>query len=402
MSADSAPNEFGARLRELREAPPYWSRSDLARRIRETAHPDDEIPHVASLVASIKQWESGQHVPGRKYRPLLARALGSSEAGLWNNDAAAASPLLPSLPPENVAGGDYVAALRESCQALVTLDNTVGGTALVPVAVRLVSRAHAYLASGRHLPQVEHDLEAAVGEAGEIAAWLAYDADQQELSRRLINEALTVSRLAGDRAGELLGLSHLAMQSIYLRRSREALKIADRVLGGQRLSGRTTALFRIRQARALAQLGDLPAARDALRHAEALIYAGTDAKDPAWTWWIDPHELMWHRAMCHADTGQWEHAVEAAATTVETCRPGGARCAFNDHAHFLAALVHAHAWQEAEPVVAKLIDQASEVGSARTENLLRHLTDRITVTKGPSSTLTDSAEHLRQTLSATA
>ncbi|RBQ20288.1 transcriptional regulator [Spongiactinospora rosea] len=81
-----SPDEtFAARLRRLREAPPYWSRADLARRIRAVAHADDDIPHVSSLVGSIKQWESEIHMPGRKYRPLLARALGASEGDLFGD-----------------------------------------------------------------------------------------------------------------------------------------------------------------------------------------------------------------------------------------------------------------------------------------------------------------------------
>jgi hypothetical protein len=59
---------------------------------------------------------------------------------------------------------------------------------------------------------LESDLQAAVGELAQVAAWIAYDADQQELARHLTSEALLHSRLAGDRRMELFELAQLAIQ----------------------------------------------------------------------------------------------------------------------------------------------------------------------------------------------
>lgn len=378
-----------------------WSQTEMARRLTQAGQELGlALAQRESVIRRIRDWEAGRNRPKDPYPVLYARAFGVDEDVLFADAAASPALPLPSLPEGAPVTEEYVAALRDSCRALVTLDNTAGGTTLVPVATGLFTRAHAHLASGRYLPRIEHDLEAAVGEIGEIAAWFAYEADRQELSRRLITEALTVSRLAGDHDMEVLGLSHLAMQGIYLGRSREALKIAESVLAGRRLSGRMAALFHIRRGRALAQLGDMTAAHDALGHAEALVNDGIDDRDPAWTWWIDAHELTWHRAMCHVDASQWGLAAEAAAVTAETCRPGNARCGFNDYAHLLAALTHARAWREAEPVAAEVIKRAAEVRSARTENLLRRVADQIIhAAPGPPSTLVDSAEYLRQTLS---
>lgn len=66
------------------------------------------------------------------------------------------------------------------------------------------------------LASAERDLRAAVGELAQIAAWIAYDADQQATARSLTNEALLLSRLAGDRRMELFDLAQLAMQSVHL------------------------------------------------------------------------------------------------------------------------------------------------------------------------------------------
>ncbi|WP_131741248.1 XRE family transcriptional regulator [Actinomadura roseirufa] len=79
---------IGARLREAREAPPYWSRAEMARRLRAAADPRerDDLPHVPSLEGMIKQWEGGRYTPGRRYRPLYARVTGRTEADLFGNE----------------------------------------------------------------------------------------------------------------------------------------------------------------------------------------------------------------------------------------------------------------------------------------------------------------------------
>ncbi|GGV45227.1 hypothetical protein GCM10010182_82030 [Actinomadura cremea] len=84
MSADeidtktTARKALGARLRQVREAPPYWSRPDLARLLRAAADPRDRpgLPHVKTLAEMIKHWENGKHAPGDRYRPLYCRVTG--------------------------------------------------------------------------------------------------------------------------------------------------------------------------------------------------------------------------------------------------------------------------------------------------------------------------------------
>src|SRR5437868_238004 len=89
---------IGARLRAAREAPPYWSRADLARRLRDAADPRDRdrMPHVPSLTSMIKQWEAGKWVPNPRYRALYARAMGRTEDELF--------PLAPQAPAATSTG----------------------------------------------------------------------------------------------------------------------------------------------------------------------------------------------------------------------------------------------------------------------------------------------------------
>lgn len=361
--------------------------------------------------STISRWENGQSNPYDRQRRRLAEAL---EVPLEDLDWWLARDRQPGIldaafnagpaPWEGLSGSSrarartaddqYVTSVREGTQAMVALDSQYGSDDLVPVVVRAFRAAHGRLVSGRYESNVERDLQAAVGEAGELAAWVAYDANQQTVARQLNHEALLVSRLAGDSDMELFGLANLAMQSVHLRRPVEASRIAEQVLTS-RISGRTAALFHVRRARALAQLGERQRSLDALRQARALLADGISSRDPEWTWWVDDAELAWHEAMCLADIDDWPRAVDLFRQAYEL-RPAGKapRGRYNDLAHLLEAQTIVQAWHEAEDTMTDVASCIGDVGSARTTVVLLRSVDRITQAAAPSS-LTDQAEELR-------
>ncbi len=157
--------------------------------------------------------------------------------------------------PTQPIDGAYVEGVRNDGRRLIRLDTNHGGDDIARLAVRTYKGAYRRLASGLYAPSIERDLRAAVGELAQIAAWIAYDADQQATARSLTNEALLLSRLAGDRRMELFDLAQLAMQSVHLGQAGEALRLADEVIDSGPASSRVTAVYRIRRARALAQAG---------------------------------------------------------------------------------------------------------------------------------------------------
>ncbi|MCX9190434.1 XRE family transcriptional regulator [Carbonactinospora thermoautotrophica] len=282
-----------------------------------------------------------------------------------------------TLRREPPAGADYVVSIRENNQRLVAFNSVYGGDDLCRLALRVFSSAHRKLGAGAYQPGIQRDLEAAVAEAGEVAGWLLYDAERQGLARQVNAEALFLSRLAGDRSMELFVLGNMAMQSIYLHRAGEALRIADDVIGTGRLSGRVAALFHVRKARALAQLGDGPRAFDDLAKAWALLSDGITTRDPAWTWWVNECELTWHEAMCHAELGDWRHAVDLFWRTVDLCPADKPRGRYIYLAHLLEALVTLRAWGDAESVIDDVFGYVGEVGSARTAALLRKVVEHV-------------------------
>jgi tetratricopeptide (TPR) repeat protein len=294
---------------------------------------------------------------------------------------------------------NYIQEIRESSHHFVAIDGLYGGKDILPLALRVFQAAHSKLGNASLRPTIQRDLEAAAGEAGEVVAWLAYDADSQSISRQIIHEALLLSRLAGDREMELFELNHLAMQSLYLRRPREAMRIADDVLDEGRLPPRVVALFDIRRGRASAQYGDRERALRALDKARSALDSSITARDPKWTWWVDEAEVIWHRATAHAELGEWHDAV-LLFQEATSLRPSSRRSAFNNAAHFLDSLVRVHAWRDAEEtLINDVIPKTEEIRSMRTTNLLLRTIGRIEKSRDvATSTLVDSATDLRHLL----
>jgi tetratricopeptide (TPR) repeat protein len=375
------------------------TRHEVSRWERGERTPTDWLPHLSPVLGvPLEELERSVAIARQQRRAASADA-GGSLSGIVE----------PGNESDRPADASYVTAIRQTNQELITLDSRYGGNDVYQLAMRAFRTAHKKLGSGAYAPAIERDLEAAVGETGEIAAWIAYDADQQDASRQVIHEAMLLSRLAGDRGLELFELSHLAMLALHLRRSREALRIAEDITENVGLSPRVSALFELRRGRALAQLDARAPALSALDKAEATLSDGITSRDPEWTWWVDSAEIAWHRGIVHAELGEWLAAVELfnraaelrapRGTYAEPSRPKG-RAAFNDLAHLLEALIRAQAWQEGEPVITEMIGQASAIGSARTTHLLVRVIRRIQKADGATSTLTDAATDLRRILAA--
>ena len=406
---------IGARLRAAREEPPYWSRPELARLLRDAADQRvrDRMPHVLSLKEMIKQWETGKYVPNPRYRALYVRVTGRAEDDLFGVPTpGGASPVSNGDAPS-----DYAAIVRDTNQHLIVLDSRYGGTSIADLAVRAFTSARTALATGRHDAD-ERDLQAAAGETGEIAAWTLYDADRLEESRATTHEAMLLSRLAGDRSMELFELSHLALIDVHQRHSREAFRIAEHTIKGSTLAPRVEALFKLRAARALAQGGDRARALRTLDEASGALQESMHPRDPHWTWWLDSSELAWHRGILHMELGDLETAMpfldEAAhgrlardpyvptiqAGPVTACGQEWGRAAYNDLVHLLLALTMAGAWRETEALTATVADFTHEVVSARTVVMLQSAVRTVLRTRsgpgGPSSTLVDLAEQITE------
>ena len=294
---------------------------------------------------------------------------------------------------------DYVGTLRSRIRQLVDLDTTFGGDQSSEFALRLFRSVLRKLGSVHCDPGTERELYAAVGEIGEVTGWLLYDAGKHELVRQVNNEALHLTRLAGDRSIELLTLQNMAMHAGAVGRPAEALRIARMVLETSRLSPRLEALFRIREARALAQAGDDSAAKSSLRRARSLYLDGTRDGDPAWAWWIDDRELAWHEAVIHSHRADWSAAVDTFAASVEFTPIREVRSRYHHLAGLFNAQIRAHAWRDASDTLRRVVPLVDEIRSTRTATTLLEAMDyHDSVASSSASCMCDETRQLRDVL----
>jgi hypothetical protein len=295
---------------------------------------------------------------------------------------------------------DDLVDIKSSMQQMVSLDNRHGGAELTRLAGRLFRSLHESIGAGAHHPSIRKDLIATAGELAEITGWLAYDADEHDLVRRMNQEALYFTRLAGDTSIELLTLQNASMHAGFLNRPHEALDIANSVLEGPyRLTPRVRSLFLIRKARALAQGGDTSALQ-LIKEARSLHADGTSATDPAWTWWIDERELQWHEAMCRQVLGDTNQALDHFELSVEATPPHETRSQYLHRAYLLKAQTLSQSWDAAAETMKQLRPLTLHVASNRSMRIIRDALSAASDANGRRipATVLDEGEHLRRTL----
>jgi hypothetical protein len=266
---------------------------------------------------------------------------------------------------------EYLQAIRSHIHEIVAFDNRFGSADLIRLSTRFFRTLYDHLGAGTYDTKLERDLHSVAGELAEVVGWLAYDAEAHDLCRRMNQESLYFTRLAGDKTMELLTLQNSSMHAAAQGRPRGALQIALSVLeGSYRLSPRLNALFLTRKARALAQGGD-QSALALLPEIRSLFLDGVSNGDPAWAWWVDQRELDWHEAMIQRDLGLFSQAVDHFERSVMAIPPDEIRSQYVHRAYLLRAQVDNGTWDAAGQTIQQLIPLSKEVASPRAEVLLR-------------------------------
>jgi hypothetical protein len=337
-----------------------WDRPHLARELRRACGKDASAT-TESLVRMIRDWEHGTYRPRERYQLLLTRVL--------EVDLEPAVLPGPAALPASAAASEVAAQVRGCSAHIIALDTQFGARDMVDTVVR--AAAHAHRTACTRFP-ADREVLAAAAEAQQIAGWVAFDAERQDLSRRMSLEALLTARTAGDRSMEHFVLGQIAMQDIHLRQPAEAAQICDTALHEDAVQGSVRTLFTLRAARAAALMGEHARARDLISQTRSRYLDGPRSADPAWAWWLTEGEISWHHAMICADTGQWDQAAEnfaiAAAAEVSA---GYDRGASVSQASLLWALAHARAWDEAQTVLVRdVLPGRGGAVSARAERTL--------------------------------
>lgn len=377
---------------------PFWQAADRLLDARGVL-----LEHFDAAVASkreqAEQRRQAAHLPhvaeARRLRGARRSALPAPGSAASNGSPPIAA--ARSLPVTAYADATCLETVQQYIWHIVELDNRFGGTDLAPLAVRFFRSVHQQLGTGAYEPAIERDLQAAAGELAEVAGWLLYDADRQDEVRRLNQEALYFSRLAGDRSMELLTLQNSSMHAGFLGRPHEALQLARSVLEtSNRLSPRVKTLFLMRKARALAQGGD-DGAFKLFDQVRSHYQDGVRDNDPKWAWWVDERELAWHEGMAQLDLGYAAAAVEQFERSVYATAAHQMRGRYLHLGYLLGAQATVGAWRDAEATMQQLTPLVAAVASTRTVVLLGKVLPHLTASGAPGSTR-DTAEELQLTL----
>lgn len=347
-----------------------WDVHRLAVEMVRAAGPDATAT-TESLTRRIREWEAGRSTIRERYRLLLARVL-QVDAEVFVD--------------EPVTSVD-VARVRAITSNVIALDEMTGGADLLPMAVRTARSAHQAAQAS-----MSAEMASTAAEALQVAGWLAFDANEQLLARRLTSASVLTARAGEDRASELFSLAQLAMQDAHEQRPDQARQVCEHVLD-QSLSPRVRALFELRLARAEGQEGTPGRGVETLHRAVSRLRGESQDRDPPWVWWMTDAELAWHEAMIHADNDDWGRAGELFETALHGRPATYHRGAFNDASHCVHALVRVGSWQGARDVLATaVVPMLAQIRSGRTRALLvqvKHFAERA----GAPASVRELADH---------
>lgn len=293
-------------------------------------------------------------------------------------------------------GADDAQHLLDTIEHLVALDTAHGSAGLYSSAIRAFETVQARLARVGARDPDRADIHAALAEVGEVAAWLAYDSEHHDDSRRVATEAMVVAQTVGDTSMERFIISHLSMQATYLGRGAEGLALADRVIAEQPRSRRVVGLMRVRRARALAKLGDGRRALGELEIARRELAGGIGPDDPTWSWWLHDAEMAVHESRIRSLAGDGVGAVTWSERAVLALPARQGRDQALYRAWLISDLVDVGAWREADEVVEQLLAKATTGSSARVPAILGRAERRAGRAGAPSWVLDSMHEAFEQ------
>ncbi len=228
--------------------------------------------------------------------------------------------MLPEITVPSRVTASHVRYLQACADGLYRRDQAVGGAGLLKQAFRQWQRARRMLDESSYTDTVGNQLLAAAGDLATCAGWLAFDAADVQLARRLYSEALLLAGSAGDTILTAHVLEKCSMLASYVARSggsrglaREGLRLANRAAEVARHDPmpRLHALIALRRANAVSILGDEPAFRSAIAHARDELDRGASGDDPQWIRFVSEAEITGHEVRGRAHLGDVDTAAAA-------------------------------------------------------------------------------------------
>ncbi|GAA2231266.1 helix-turn-helix transcriptional regulator [Streptomyces nogalater] len=333
-----------------------WSQEELARRIRRAAA--RRGLRSGTRGSRISKWETGRATPDEEEsQPLIAEVFGIEYAVVahlgWPHWLPGQDKPLP-LGPHNAAPSlrealmtslDRRSFIAYTSGALAALAHQwavtepgrlpwpavrghvdtelvtwleAAGTELVRLATERRQHTHrllseclttvtALISEGRYTRPIEQRLHTLAASLSQAIAWQHFDERRHAAAGRFWHAALHNAHTAGQRDLGAGILSDLAYQLLWLTDARGAVAILEHAIPRtQHPTARS--LLHLRQARALAALGEDGPCRLALTAAEKALQTPSCAPAPAWCSWMGMADLAADSGRCLADLGQRRQA----------------------------------------------------------------------------------------------
>jgi len=210
------------------------------------------------------------------------------------------------------ADSAHIHYFNASVEKLYAKDQSVGGGALARDGLRLYHRARKMLDQADYSEAVGRQLMSAAGELAVCVGWLAYDANDHDLSRDLYFQARLLADQSGDYGLAIRAMEKMSLQSVKLSQknglrgsAREAVRLSRRAaeLARHDPSPQLHALLAAREAIAHAAAGNSQEFSVAITRAWREVDRGYADGAPAWLRFVTSSEITVHEAMGRAYLG---------------------------------------------------------------------------------------------------
>lgn len=341
--------------------------SRLADRRRAMGLSQEKFAEVLGVDRStVGRWERGDTEPQPEIRPHIASTLRIDLGKLSELfDTRQSSTPAPEINAVGEPIGDrQISQTKAKISSLLASEKVFGGALLSPIALRASSTFDRRLQVAGARRGYESDAYATAAELYEVTGWFLVDAAEATAVRDANRKAIHYCALAGDRSMEMFVTQNMSMHAVETGNPAEGLTLVRAMLDRD-LSPRLGALFRMREARALAALGDFEA-RKIFAYASSLYQDGVRDNDPRWSWWVDDAQMLVQEACVYSDLAEWEKSILAYRAHHDLASQKNAGfLPIAEHALCMADMAYAMAnlgaWVDAEATALELLENAADI-----------------------------------------
>lgn len=284
-------------------------------------------------------------------------------------------------PHASRVGTDAVTTLRDDLARLYGLDDRYGGEMVGPLARAHLARVERLMDTGSYPETIGRQLRLIAGETAEHAGWLAFDAGDNPLARFYWAQAMKRADDLGDDSLAVLVRASMSLLSLREDEPRHALDHARcaRERAKRWAPPKLLSILVVREARALATLGDHSAARTVLADAWRLYERDKGTRPaPEWTTFHGPAELCHAQAHLFTALGHHGAAVTWLRRSLERQESSYARNEALGRGALASALLLAGEPEEAAHHISAGEALMGEVSSGRARLALAHARQELT------------------------